>query len=85
MLTVFDYGGLTKNTSLGAALFEMHKLVEDATLEGIELPILKDGKERGHIRFDVSYYPVLKPQMVDGQERLQETSLCKIYDLNLST
>ncbi|KAF8559381.1 tricalbin [Imleria badia] len=75
VLSVFDYNERRKHTSLGAALFEMNKLVEDAILEGVELPILKDGKDRGLIRFDVSYYPVLKPQIVDGQERLPETNV----------
>lgn len=82
MLAVLDYNERRKDTPLGAALFEMNKLIEDATFEGVELPILKDGKDRGQIRFDVSYYPVLKPQMVDGHERLPETSLYKIPDLN---
>jgi len=25
------------------------------------MPILKDGKEKGELRFDVSYFPVLQP------------------------
>lgn len=85
MLTVLDFNEHRKDTSLGAAIFEMNRLNEDATLEGVEMPILKDGKDRGQIRFDVSYYPVLKPQIVDGQERLPETSLYKIRDLNYPT
>ncbi|KAH0838563.1 C2 domain-containing protein [Lanmaoa asiatica] len=75
VLTVFDYNEHRKDTSLGAAIFDMNKLIEDAIFEGVELPILKDGKDRGQIRFDVSYYPVLKPQIVDGQERLPETNV----------
>lgn len=82
MLTVMDYNERRKNTTLGAALFEMNQLIEDATFEGVELPILKDGKDRGLIRFDASYYPVLKPQIVDGQERLPETSSYKISDVD---
>lgn len=82
MFTVFDHNERRKNTSLGAALFEMNQLIEDATFEGVELPILKDGKDRGLIRADVSYYPVLKPQIVDGQERLPETSSYKFPGLN---
>lgn len=85
VLTVFDYNEHRKHTSLGAAIFEMNKLIEDATFEGVEMPILKDGKDRGQIRFDVSYYPVLKPQMVDGQEQLPETSLYKVLHLNRPT
>lgn len=60
---------------MGTATFELGKLNEDATQEGIESKILKDGKERGELRFDVSFYPVLKPQKVDGkEEELPDTS-----------
>ncbi|KAG9314629.1 C2 domain-containing protein [Chiua virens] len=75
VLAVLDYNEHRKDTPLGSAIFEMNKLNEDAALEGVELPILKDGKERGRIRFDVSYYPVLKPQNIDGKERLPETNV----------
>lgn len=84
VLNVFDYNERRKDTSLGAAIFELGKLIEDATFEGVELPILKDGKDRGQIRFDISYYPVLKSQIVDGQERLPETSWYKIPGVNHS-
>lgn len=73
VLTVWDYNDHRKNTELGAATFELAGLLEDATQEGQEKPILKDGKERGDLRFDVSYYPVLKPEIVDGNEVLPET------------
>ena len=72
---MFDYNERRKDTYLGAAIFELNKLLEDATFEGVEMPVLKDGKDRGQIRFDVTYYPVLKPQVVDGQERIPDTSL----------
>jgi Ca2+-dependent lipid-binding protein len=73
VLTVWDYNDHRKNTELGAATFELAGLLEDATQEGQEKPILKDGKERGDIRFDVSWYPVLKPEVVDGNEVLPDT------------
>ena len=60
---------------MGAASFDLSKLGEDGVQEGIETKVLKDGKERGELRFDVSFYPVLKPQIVDGkEEELPETS-----------
>ena len=73
ILTVFDYNDHRKNSELGFATFEMAKLKEDATQEGVELPVLKDGKDRGNIRFDASFFPVLKPD-VAGTEEIPETS-----------
>lgn len=45
---------------MGVANFDLSKLIEDATQEGIVAPILKDGKDRGDLRFDVSFFPALK-------------------------
>ncbi|KIJ68717.1 hypothetical protein HYDPIDRAFT_81596 [Hydnomerulius pinastri MD-312] len=75
VFNLLDYNEHRKDTPLGAATFEMQKLLEDATEEGIELPILKDGKDRGHIRFNISFYPVLKPEVVEGKEQLPNTSV----------
>ncbi|KAI5124397.1 hypothetical protein M0805_008282 [Coniferiporia weirii] len=75
-LSLFDWNEHRKDTELGSATFELGKLNEDATHEGIESKILKDGKERGELRFDVSFYPVLKPQKVDGKdEELPDTKV----------
>ena len=65
---------------MGAASFDLSKLQEDATQENLEAKILKDGKERGDMRFDVSFYPVLKPQKIDGgkEDELPDTSMCPI-------
>lgn len=61
---------------MGAASFDLSALGEDGVQEGIEARILKDGKDRGELRFDVSFYPVLKPQQIDGgkEEELPDTS-----------
>lgn len=75
MLTVFDYNDHRKDTELGAAVFDLSKLQEDATQDGIELPVLREGKDKGLLRFDVNFYPVLKPQVdQSGIEELPETS-----------
>lgn len=74
VLNVYDYNDHRPDSNSGAATFELAKLLEDATYEGINSTILKDGKDRGQLRYDVSYYPVLKPTMVDGKEELPETS-----------
>ncbi|KAF8213474.1 C2 domain-containing protein [Mycena galopus ATCC 62051] len=68
VLSLFDYNEHRKNTLLGSASFELAQLQDDATREGIEAALLKDGKERGTLRYDVSYFPVIKPE--EGKEEL---------------
>ena len=77
VLTVFDYNDHRKNTELGEVVFNMQELQEDATQEGLEKAIMKDGKDKGLLRFDVNFFPVLKPQVdQSGIEELPET--CKL-------
>ncbi|KAI0274871.1 tricalbin [Gloeopeniophorella convolvens] len=76
VLTVMDYNEHRKDSELGASIFELGKLEEDATQEDLALPILKDGKEKGELRFDVSYFPVLRAQVNEsGVEELPESSV----------
>ncbi|KAG2350711.1 tricalbin [Suillus weaverae] len=75
VLSLLDYNDHRKDTPLGAATFELEKLLEDATQEGLELPVLKDGKDKGMIRLDVNYFPVLKPESVNGKENLSQTNV----------
>ncbi|KAG6883467.1 hypothetical protein C0992_008676, partial [Termitomyces sp. T32_za158] len=56
---------------MGSTSFELSKLLEDATQEDIHSLILKDGKDRGELKYDVSYYPVL--EAAEGEE-LPDTS-----------
>ncbi|KAJ7596712.1 C2 domain-containing protein [Mycena floridula] len=72
ILNLWDFNDHRKNQLLGSASFEMSVLQEDATQEGQVSQILKDGKPRGELRYDVSFYPVLKPET--GKE-LPETSV----------
>ncbi|KAJ6574724.1 C2 domain-containing protein [Mycena capillaripes] len=66
ILSLYDYNDHRKNALLSSTSFELAQLQEDATREGIEATLLKDGKERGTLRYDVSYYPVIKPE--EGKE-----------------
>ncbi|KAJ7124724.1 C2 domain-containing protein [Mycena crocata] len=68
ILSLYDYNDHRKNALLSSTSFELAQLAEDATREGIETTLLKDGKERGILRYDVSYFPVIKPE--EGQEEL---------------
>ncbi|KAH7345115.1 tricalbin [Rhizoctonia solani] len=65
-LALLDHNDHRKDTELGTASFELSTLTEDATQEGLVRKVLKDGKERGEVKFDVSFFPVLKPQTLDG-------------------
>jgi Ca2+-dependent lipid-binding protein len=71
-----DFNELLRDTEVGSTVFELAKLDEDATQENLSPPILKDGKQRGELRFDVLYFPVLKPQVNEsGVEELPESSV----------
>ncbi|CAE6534959.1 unnamed protein product [Rhizoctonia solani] len=65
-LTILDYNDRGKDTYLGRACFELSNLTHNTTHEGLVCKILKDGKERGEIRFDVSFFPAIEPQMLGG-------------------
>ncbi|KAG9128333.1 hypothetical protein FRC07_000841 [Ceratobasidium sp. 392] len=65
-LSILDHNEHRKDSDLGSASFELSSLADDATQEGLVKKVLKDGKERGEIKFDVAFFPVLKPQTLDG-------------------
>ncbi|KAF8624817.1 hypothetical protein AX15_005704 [Amanita polypyramis BW_CC] len=67
ILNLYDYNDHRRDTLLGTAMFKLEELQEDATQENIESRILKDGKQNGELRYDVSFYPVLTPEETDGQ------------------
>lgn len=57
---------------MSTSTFDLSKLLEDSIHEGIVTPLLKDGKERGELRFDVNFYPVIEPE--EGQEEILDSS-----------
>ncbi|KAF9650690.1 tricalbin [Thelephora ganbajun] len=59
VLNVVDYNDHRPDTHMGSASFALGILEHDAAQEDISRPILKDGKDRGELRFDVSFYPVI--------------------------
>lgn len=79
-LSVMDFNDHRKNTLMGTATFEFGKLAEDATQEGIVSPLLRDGKERGELRYDVTYYPVIEVE--EGKEELLDSSEFLFFFLN---
>ena len=73
VLGLYDYNDHRSNTLLGSASFDLAMLLDDASQEDISRTILKDGKERGDMRFDVSFYPVLEAN-ADSTQELPKTS-----------
>lgn len=71
-LSVYDYNEHRKNSLLGTSTFDFSRLLEDSTQEGIVSPILKDGKPRGELRYDVNYFPVIEPE--EGKEEVLQSS-----------
>ncbi|EKM83486.1 hypothetical protein AGABI1DRAFT_88463 [Agaricus bisporus var. burnettii JB137-S8] len=78
MLHLWDYNDHRKNTLLGTSTFELSVLAEDSSHDGIISPLLKDGKDRGELRYDLEYYPVLEPE--EGSSDVPESS-CGIVRL----
>jgi Ca2+-dependent lipid-binding protein len=77
VLSLYDYNDHRKDTLLGEASFDLSELVEDATRENLETPFLLEGKDRGHLRYHVSFYPVLKAGAIgdSGEMELPETNV----------
>jgi Ca2+-dependent lipid-binding protein len=75
VLSLYDWNDVRSNTLLGAATFDLAALQEDASQEGITKLVLKDGKERGEMKFDINFYPVLTPKSENGGTELPETSI----------
>ncbi|WVQ70782.1 hypothetical protein IAR50_000304 [Cryptococcus sp. DSM 104548] len=61
-LNVYDFNDHRPDTLLGTASHELGSLAEDAEQEGNVGKILGGGKERGEVRYDLSYFPVLKAE-----------------------
>ncbi|KAH6917432.1 transmembrane protein [Coprinopsis sp. MPI-PUGE-AT-0042] len=61
VLDLFDYNEHRSDQKLGSTIFELSALEEDSVQEGVVGHLLKDGKDRGELRYDVSFFPVLSP------------------------
>jgi Ca2+-dependent lipid-binding protein len=61
-------------------MFELQKLADDATQEDVVVKVLKDGKDRGELHFDVEFYPVMTPTVNEsGVEEMPESSACSTF------
>lgn len=75
-LDVYDYNDHRKDTDLGLATFDLKSLQEDAEQEDLVSDVLLQGKPRGTVKFDLKFFPVMKPAKApDGtEEPLPESS-----------
>ena len=75
-LTLWDYNEHRGDNNLGTVTQELATLTEDAEQEGLVGKILHGGKDRGELRYDLSFFPVLQPQKAaDGTiEPLPDTA-----------
>lgn len=74
-LSLYDYNDHRADNLLGVLTHELTSLAEDAAQEGIVGKVLSGGKDRGELRYSLSYYPVVTRKMLpDGTlEVLPET------------
>ncbi|KAF8971456.1 C2 domain-containing protein [Flammula alnicola] len=72
-MIVYDFNDHRKNTLMSSASFPFEKLLEDPTQEGVVSPLLKDGKQRGELRFDINYFPVIEPE--EGKEEVLQSTV----------
>jgi len=60
-LSVFDYNEHRSDNALGSTIFDLASLQENAEQAGLVSKIMQDGKDRGNLKYNISFYPVLKP------------------------
>ena len=74
-LILFDYNDHRPDNLLGTVSHELKALEQEGEQEGVVGKILGGGKDRGELRYDLSYFPVLKPaKLPDGTfEALPDT------------
>ena len=93
-LNVFDFNDHRPDSLLGTVSHELGTLADDAEQEGIVGQILGGGKDRGTLRYDLSYFPVLKPEknadgtlepLPDTQTGIVRLTIHQAKDLDVSS
>ncbi|WVQ85964.1 hypothetical protein IAT38_008132 [Cryptococcus sp. DSM 104549] len=92
-LNVFDYNDHRPDSLLGTVSAELGSLAEDAEQEGLSGQILGGGKDRGELRYDLSFFPVLKAEknpdgtvepLPDTQTGIVRLTIHQAKDLDVS-
>lgn len=83
ILNVFDYNDHRKDSEIGLATINLQSLDSEPVQEHIGSKLLTSGKERGEIRYDLTYFPCLEAKKdEDGQlEQLPDlpTGVVRLY------
>lgn len=64
-LTVFDYNEHRKDSELGKAAIDLTGLQDNSEQEGKLATLMREGKDRGQISYDLNYYPVILPRPLE--------------------
>ncbi|EIW70089.1 hypothetical protein TREMEDRAFT_71520 [Tremella mesenterica DSM 1558] len=92
-LQLYDYNEHRPDNLLGTATQELQTLQEDNEQEGLVGKIIGGGKDRGELRYDIAWYPVLKPAknpdgtfeaLPDTQTGIVRLTLHQAKDLDIS-
>ncbi|GAA5905720.1 hypothetical protein JCM8208_000876 [Rhodotorula glutinis] len=75
-MTVWDYNDRRNDSNVGTVSFDLKSLADDGEQPGLLGEVILDGKPRGQVKYDVNYFPVLKPaKLADGTlEPIPETT-----------
>lgn len=84
VFSLWDYNDHRKDSLLGSAMFELSKLVEDATQEDNTSHLLLDGKERGELKYDLSWFPVLEAEEGEDHGKSCELITTGSYHIELN-
>ncbi len=68
---VYDYNDHRKDTLMSSASFPFSKLIDDQTHENLTSPLLKEGKTRGELRYDINFFPCIEPE--EGKEEILDS------------
>ncbi|KAI5478145.1 hypothetical protein MNV49_005409 [Pseudohyphozyma bogoriensis] len=71
LLSVMDWNEHRPDNSIGMVTFDTKTLAEDGQQEGQNGEVMHDGKQRGNVKFDAVFFPVLVPKKLpDGSDEV---------------
>ena len=59
-LSVYDYNDILKDKLMGSTTVQILQTQADTTQDVAVIPLSRDGKQRGELRFSFNYFPALK-------------------------
>ena len=59
-LSVYDYNDILKDKLMSSTTVQISQTQADTTQDAAVIPLCRDGKQRGELRFSFNYFPALK-------------------------